>query len=518
MSEISSVGEPLKDDGSIGAPTVQPQASQRFFNSAREQVLQRAAHLCRYGEQLLVVVADNDQGKSYFLEQLVNDLKVSTRSVVVKSRESDSAVEVLSQVLELLIGEPVETEDNSIGALLARIRVCLSQDSMGSPVVIIDDANWLTDEVLSMVLSLLTSGFESSPLKVVMAGNQELVARLDRLGGIEAMIYDLELPLPTASEWLAYADELGASSAIDEEGIEQIIKANQNRYSRIIEDIEQRVFSSIAEPEASSRLGLPPLHLAAGVVLLALLLGIFVFGDWLWSSDSQTANADVPNDIVVVDAGSVASGSSESTQYLNSDVALAPAIDPGAIEEDIEASLVVNSGESESSNPQGQENNAKAIVSAPVDNAEPKSIPELKSSPESSRVAVDEQKQSSAGDNNLPLEASSEAPVSTESASVQSVSNASSFLARPDSNYVLQIMAARNKETLEQFRRIQSNRASIELVALKRNNQDWFVLLQGNYSNAQQARNAIETLPEIQKKDGVWPRSVGEIKRSITAN
>ncbi len=517
MSEISSVGEPLKDDISIGSSTLQPQASQRFFNSAREQVLQRAAHLCHYGEQLLVVVADNDQGKSYFLEQLVNDLKISARSVVVKSRESDSAVKVLNQVLELLIDEPVETEDNSIGALLARIRVCLSQDSMGSPVVIIDDANWLTDEVLSMVLSLLTSGFESSPLKVVMAGNQELVARLDRLGGIEAMIYDLELPLPTASEWLAYADELGASSVIDEDGIEQIVKENQNRYSRIIEDIEQRVFSSIAEPEVSSRLGLPPLHLAAGVVLLALLLGIFVFGDWLWSSDSQTTNVDAPSDIVVVNAGSVASGSSESTQYLNSDAEVAPVIDPSVIEEDIEASLVVNSSEPESSNQQGQENNTDAIVSAFEDSPESKNSLEPKNSPEHSE-AVKGQVQSLAGNNHLSLEVSSEAAVSGEAASVQRVSNPSSFLARPDSNYVLQIMAARNKETLEQFRQTQSNRASIELVTLKRNSQNWFVLLQGNYSNAQQARNAIETLPEIQKKDGVWPRSVGQIKRSITEN
>jgi DamX protein len=98
------------------------------------------------------------------------------------------------------------------------------------------------------------------------------------------------------------------------------------------------------------------------------------------------------------------------------------------------------------------------------------------------------------------------------------VQQTDSFLQRPNSNYVLQIMAASNKTTLEEFRDLQPNRNSIELIAVKRNGQNWYVLLQGDYSDVRQARNAIQSLPEIQRKDGVWPRSVGEIKRSIEDN
>lgn len=504
MVSEDNLSEALLDRETDLGEAVSRDSSPVFIATARQPQLQRAAHMCRYGDQLLVVVADHDQGKSYFLGKLVEELKGSTQLTLVKSRSLESPAELLSQILSLFVDQLPDNQDMSIGALLARIRVCLTQDSLTAPVVIIDDANWLTDEVLSMLLSLLSAGFESAPLKIVMAGNRELVARLDRLGGLEAMIYDLELALPTVDEWHRYAvSVLGLDIGLA--GVKVIVDDSRREFSRVLDEFNHAedpyVDPLLDEAPAQPKLGLSPVHMIAIVSLLAVGVGVFVIGDRLSSGSTEQAK---PPEVVVIESNQPqpALPLPSSAQNIDNARDIEP-VSSAANQPDI--SEVSASTELE----QGAETQVSEQVATDFDEYESQAkqpvIKEASDKPLIEDPLV------------TPVLAKSPTAQAAVKAPVQQPSKAS-VLSRPDSHYVLQIMAAQSRESLETFLKSQRNRDSIELVTLQRNGQDWFVLLQGDYENRQQARSSIASLPENQQKNGAWPRSISEIKANFSGN
>lgn len=492
-----------------------------FIAVARQPQLQRAAHMCRYGDQLLVVVANHDQGKSFFLDKLVDELKGSTQLALVKSRSLESPAELLSQILSLFVDQLPDNQDMSIGALLARIRVCLTQDSLTAPVVLIDDANWLTDEVLSMLLSLLSAGFESAPLKIVMAGNRELVARLDRLGGLEAMIYDLELALPTLDDWHQFA-ESALDLDINRASTKAIVDGGRGEFSRVLDELNQ-IDDPFAEPmldtaRAQPRLGLSPVHMIAIVSLLAVGVGMFLIGDRLGSGSSPVEQSKPPA-IVVLDSSQPKTAVLETPSATDNSPSGSELND---VERDLSGSAVSAQELREEVVGRGELLQNNAVAEVVVD--QPRGEADAGESGDDRLIVSDSVAESvvakstiTNSSNNgtvgkIQTQPALKTPVS------QKLTGSIPVLSRPDNHYVLQIMAAQGKESLETFLKSQRNRDSIELVTLKRNGQDWFVLLQGDYENRQQARDSIASLPENQQKNGAWPRSISEIKANFRGN
>lgn len=82
---------------------------------------------------------------------------------------------------------------------------------------------------------------------------------------------------------------------------------------------------------------------------------------------------------------------------------------------------------------------------------------------------------------------------------------------RPSEHYTIQIVAAANPETLEAFVRDQPNRSALRLVPTKRNGEQWYVVVAGDYSNRETARSALDGLPSIQREHGPWVRTFGSL-------
>jgi DamX protein len=51
-----------------------------------------------------------------------------------------------------------------------------------------------------------------------------------------------------------------------------------------------------------------------------------------------------------------------------------------------------------------------------------------------------------------------------------------------------------------------------------RQGKDWFVVVIGHYPSSARARQAIDSLPELQKKASPWPRDLKTIKKEIIGN
>jgi DamX protein len=61
----------------------------------------------------------------------------------------------------------------------------------------------------------------------------------------------------------------------------------------------------------------------------------------------------------------------------------------------------------------------------------------------------------------------------------------------------------------------QTNKKDLLVFKSKRAGKDWFVVITGRYASSAQARQAIASLPSVQRDAGPWPRDIKTIQSEI---
>lgn len=82
-------------------------------------------------------------------------------------------------------------------------------------------------------------------------------------------------------------------------------------------------------------------------------------------------------------------------------------------------------------------------------------------------------------------------------------------------HYLVQLMAARDREVLEQFIRENGLGSQAAVFSTRREGLPWHVLLYGLYANADVARAAIPQLPTALRKHSPWIRSVASVQKAL---
>ncbi|WP_317932196.1 SPOR domain-containing protein [Halioxenophilus sp. WMMB6] len=500
MSENSTADDYLASLGLQESPFLPASFhSAPLISPIREQQLARAAHLCRYGEQMLVVVAGVGGGKSFFLSKLAFELVDIPQVHLLDALEFTSAEALFSELLQRLQPGFDEEPSENLGAALARLRSFLSQ-CLEPPLVLIDNAERLTDSELAMLLSLMASPGGAVAIKVVVSGDADLVARLDALNNLDVMIYDLELAEVTAQQWQDYCDAqlqscgLAGTPLLSKDELRSLINGAHGDVGRVLQGIDAKLQAqSLAPKGAGFSLGLPPAHLAVLISLVACLVLVVLAGERLWGSggqeepEPQLEVVSLPEPLVpqtpTVVAAEPLTASAESSPARVEPAPVAPA-----------ANTVVPTVISAKSEP-------VALPAVPAPQPEQMSVPQAeKPAAEEPGTAIASPTQVSEAAS--PVAAPVKAGVNT--------------LNLPGEHYVLQIMGASKSSALEDFVTGQPNQSSLHIVTMARSGGSWYVLLQGDYASAAAARAAIKTLPKSQQKDGVWPRKVADINRILT--
>ncbi len=82
-------------------------------------------------------------------------------------------------------------------------------------------------------------------------------------------------------------------------------------------------------------------------------------------------------------------------------------------------------------------------------------------------------------------------------------------------HYVIQLMAAHDRQVVEQFIGEQSLGSRAAVFSTRRAGQSWHVLLFGLYANADVARAAINELPAALRRHSPWIRSVASVQQAM---
>ncbi|HSO99919.1 MAG TPA: AAA family ATPase [Thioalkalivibrio sp.] len=112
--------------------------------------------------------------------------------------------------------------------------------------------------------------------------------------------------------------------------------------------------------------------------------------------------------------------------------------------------------------------------------------------------------------------ATPQAPPATPRTEATGLHDASWLTQQPATHYTLQILGLSELQALRNYARDQSLEGDVAWFRTQRNNQDWFVLVAGNYPDAEAARDAIASLPAEVRRNQPWIRSFRSIQQAMS--
>jgi len=536
-----------------------------FFSGAeRRAALDEIIHLCQFGNSLVAVLGEAGIGKTTLINEAYRELVESARCCVVRNvSEMVSIDDILDQIVAQL--DLDISAESSAGEMLSAIRRYIPDDELERVVVVIDDAHYLDDKVLSALVSLL-QGQQTYQLHVLLAGDHSLAERLDTFEMVDVLIYDIIIqPLrpEELEEYLTYrlsAAGYEGEAIFDANAVNDIWAKTRGIPGAADEVARQFLNAEMADDEGPAS-GLPIPHMAILVALLAvLIMALLYMGDDgavesepvvvlddgaepLGEEDSAAANTPVNlQPLPTLREREVAAGSQGVVSTVtkkepadivshNIDRALADleSTKAGNTKTDTAASTptlkeATDAPQTTPARPSSLSVDKVAAITAPVEAGKPPGKSEKSMARDQKILGSGGAQQQDALSANLKKQLAAEYRSidgrTTEGGTRKTVAKSLSADERvvmgwPEAHYTLQVVAAGSKTSVETFIKAQPNRDVLRLVTTLRNNKPWYVVVAGHYKSRESARNALGLLPEKQVKSGAWARTISSLHKEM---
>lgn len=504
--------------------------SDLYLGGGRGEAFDQVVHLSEFSTGALVISGCSGAGKSTLFKALADELGGARVICSVEAGQSPSADKLFSH-LALALSADVSDEASS-GELLVSIRHKLTQGSVESVLLLIDDAHLLDDAVLSALLSLLQAPSDTDlPFHVVLFGDTQLIYRLDAFSLVDVLLHDIALESLSREEIEGYllskfcAAGWDQALPFDHEELDYIFKFSAGVLGQLHKPARQILMERITvdHDRLDRGPGLPVAHMFSLVLLLGVLIMAYFYKDsWFEAVDVEPAleltsddnDVRLPVQALVepvksVDGAQVgvkAPGDEierpSTVSHLSALEVAAPLVEAGqlsAVPPALDEGIEVVSGLVSAPRP---------IEAAPLDLSVSNDTP----LPEPKLAGV--------------MPSSTTLPPPAALGAVESVvpelefrallsDGESQLMALDEKGFVLQVMAASSKSAVEQFVAAQVNRSELQLFTTWRQGKPWYVVVTGDYQSTSEARQQVKLLPQVQRKAGPWPRSVSDIHTKI---
>ncbi len=479
-------------------------------------LIQQLKHLSLFGADALVIEGESGSGRSALAQVMLNELKAGQSAevpVAVNAFSINDAMDDFGVISGFTQALGVPSTAMTIGERLTLLRN-FSQNLMREKklaILLVDHAELMSDETLGAALSLLQGEADTGfGLRYLFFANPGFATRIDQLGLLELSVYDFQMPEFSASELeqvlLAHFPDL---AKLEEEGRLPSTTAIWNRSGgnpgRAIEFVQHQLEAQRHGGLSADIRRMPLLHiglLAVLVIVLALLalLKAFSGGDEperkqvvlesppLLEKRPETPKPDSPED------DSVRAG----FDAVDADRLSGPGKQDGAAADGF---AVIS------------DTPAPEATLVPEPTATPSPVPTPAPTPVATPTPAPTPEPV------LESELSTAEPTRPTRPAATELSGEEQFLLnQPSSAYVLQLVAASQRESLESYIQAQSNREMLHIYRrLRDSGGHWYIVVLGPYANKAEAERAIPGLPAAQKKAGPWPKSMQAVKREIEA-
>jgi len=495
-----------------------------FSTPALDALLQQMVHLVEFGEGLALIQSISGSGKTTLLAELNSQLQHHDYLASVKVVGGQSALQFVVQVADGFGLSGIVSDD--VGEVIAELRhfaqALVHEQKKG--ILLVDDVHFLDDAALGALVSLLQGHGESGyGLGVVMTSSLGLAERIDALGVLEVPVYDFDVPEFSPSDVgrflaLSLGNMQAHTNSLTPELVQSFWSRSGGYPGRILALMKVELLKSdrLVSDARGADDGLPwwqraaalPLgHVAAVVVLGSVLVWALL----LRGGPSADGTAEARRvEILEVTAKPPVVESPKPVSAVARTSASSPPENSPELQIEGEARPRLMGGGEASAPAIGDYRSAAPMVSK-----EEVARAELKTDLAGAARGV--ASPASAPVVNAPRLGAAGAGSPKPSDSAKGLSAERFLLSRKDSEYTLQVLAASQRESLEDFIERQSNRDDLYLYRGQREGKSWYIVVAGVYPNRTAAVVARSTLPEQQRKAGPWPKALSTVKSEISS-
>ena len=484
---------------------------QYFADQVRQLSFNKLIHLAPYSE-LLLVSGDVGVGKSALLQQFTTQAADTWRAAMIQVRESDSDADLLLKIIEHL-EMPLVTTDESRGILLdalARFLESLGRSGRRA-IVILDDAQNLSDDQLAMLGGLLSDYRAANALSLILVAPPGFETRLQQVAELSnRLAYILTLEPLKPSEVASYINQrLGASGAFDKSGLftDDVVKeiyhqsegypARINALARKV--LETHKIDRVRRGSGGSGLG-RGLVLVLGVTLVA---GVFLFQDEI----NRFINTAEQTDMALLQT---------TARHPDKREAAPPAAEPHTVFEQpggddapltetrVAAPLPVVPAENQSDGNTALVAVPKIAAQQQIETPAPKEVEAV--------APVEAEAAQPPAPAPLPAVGKVAAQAEVQPSRPELPADHKWLLAQPPGHYTLQLMALKDEATVRRFVERHKLERKSAVFFIERRGQRLAVLVYGSFATLKEAQQAAARLPKSWGVGNPWVRTFKAIR------
>lgn len=461
------------------------------FSSAgeRSEVAEQLKHLLTFSPQDCLVMAPPGGGKRTLAQQVLKRLDDEWRAAWIDARETEQLDTVTRELIgQLGLGLKADGDTASLYANIADVIGQRTADGENF-LLIVENADQLDSEMQQWLQSLrsLTGQVDNRLRQLWLAASATAIEQAEN----DDQWYPLVLEPFTGEDAFTYLkDRFAAAGQL--EGV-PIDAKDVNRLNDMAGGIPGELNQVVQDyliagtfKTTERQQGFPLTHVLAGAAVVTLIvLGI------LYSNQPSKGEGEETAEVAQETENDAAANTSDVQQRLAEAVARVESRRQSSDQEE-----AVPAGEA------AQASDQEDSAPLPGDSSATEDSPQQAQPPAESEVPAEPQTQ--------PEEAGQE---STEA---EPVTNDDDWLeSAPGSHYTLQLLGVRERKSVEDLVAELDNPERYRIVASTYDGKPWYVLVRGQYKDAEAAREAIQELPEKFGGQSPWPRTIASLRASM---
>ncbi|WP_319782304.1 SPOR domain-containing protein [Oceanisphaera sp. IT1-181] len=465
--------------------------------SSQQQLLARLRHLSRLETDFILLTGPEGAGKTHLANLFIEQASLSY-PVILDAKTLDSHVRFREALLSHWFPGAIFDAQDSLVDSMTRL---LAQ-SLHKRLLVVDNGAWLTDIQLQELVQLYGTLPAAVRPFMLLLGTAEWAEQvrqqLDEV--MQSQMLEVEVPPLTADDqqqlWQALKFQPPQDAAQDIHYPGQVIAMMEPQMN--IQDYRQ-----LLEQKSVKAL------LTVLIVVLLLIVIVSLTG----GPDKSELAQSPQDDLTALPTGIPNSGqpltADANTTLTNTDINGEAVVQPWAnptlpesptiaatdteTPDDGDKERVVIEDEVVNQLMQRQPNAPVTAQTAPAKPAAPQPAPQAPVVPQPA----------------------AQAPAASQNAAANgNLGSVASLKQRSGQRYTLQLMAGRNKSVLEAL--VSQHKLSPAWVYPRTiDGQPWFVLVQGDYVSAKQARDAVKGLASELQAAKPWPKPFGQVQKEV---
>ncbi|TMO06563.1 cell division protein DamX [Pseudoalteromonas sp. S327] len=447
---------------------------------SRAALVDRIALQFEYGQNLIVLLGTSGLGKSYMLETFITDKYNSFNKAFVQVSASVNDVSLMSDILEQSFNSPLIDHDLSLSENFYQL---LQQQPCEACLWVLDNARHLSEELLQE-LELLA---KNSPvtLYIMLASQSKLAIN----NAVEIYLEPLSArESKQLMSWyfpnLPYDEDPVFSAFLNE--------AKGNPSLLLAWQPTEHVADIVKKDKLSWRVHLISLLM----IIMLLIIGLLYKNDmtqwwqtYYQNQQSQDIDTAIPASKITATPSVDKEVSNDNSDISKADLPLEPVSDKSQ------------------GNVAPHKNDVPAIMQSLTREAQQSAQSEQSEKSEMLPQSVNTHEAIE------PIESSDkESPQPTTS---NNVSDNAWYLAQPDNNTTVQLLAVTQEKITREFI-IQHNLSQrAKVYQTKRNNKVWWVVTIGSYASLADAKSALSALSSALRKNKPFYKKISKIKQEI---